>query len=237
LNFSFAKTTTWNSILQDFSQKHWKNMYYFALQLCRNKVRAEDITQTALLRAVKYFPNFAQSQFNASSPADCQYILQNQDRQIWLRNWLMKIVKNVFLNDAAEMEKWSRSNDLEECENTLAAPEAQRSFDLPLEKMQGFDVSILENAFFKEAADDTMKHALEKLNPRQKSVLFLIAEGYAYKEVASILEVPMGTVMSTLSRAIAKVKSELAAHAAPESILETRFNSPFKVGGKHATSQ
>lgn len=49
---------------------------------------------------------------------------------------------------------------------------------------------------------DTLMQALDTLNPETRAVLLLVAiEGCAYAEVAAILEVPVGTVMSRLSRA------------------------------------
>jgi DNA-directed RNA polymerase specialized sigma24 family protein len=56
------------------------------------------------------------------------------------------------------------------------------------------------------AMDDGWKLKLQDLTSRQRSVLFLSAEGYAYKEIATVLAVPVGTVMSNLSRALQKLK-------------------------------
>jgi RNA polymerase sigma factor (sigma-70 family) len=190
-------------------------MYYFALQLSKNKPRAEDIAQSALLRAVKYFPNFAKSQFGTATPSECEELLKNESHQIWLRNWLMKIVKNVFLNDASEMEKWSRLDDIYDApDSALISHQTPQSFDFPLSSSisskEPVSIQQLEAAFFEQAADDDLKKILQLLNSKQKSVLFLIAEGYSYKEVASILEMPIGTVMSTLSRCLSKIRSEMS---------------------------
>lgn len=59
---------------------------------------------------------------------------------------------------------------------------------------------------------NTLIRALDTLNPDARAVLLLVAiEGCAYDEVASILDLPMGTVMSRLSRARRQL-SELLAH-------------------------
>lgn len=59
---------------------------------------------------------------------------------------------------------------------------------------------------------NTLMRALETLNPEARAVLLLVAiEGCAYAEVAQILDLPIGTVMSRLSRARRQL-SELLAH-------------------------
>lgn len=59
---------------------------------------------------------------------------------------------------------------------------------------------------------NTLMRALDTLNPQSRAVLLLVAiEGCAYAEVASILDIPVGTVMSRLSRARRQL-SELLSH-------------------------
>jgi RNA polymerase sigma-70 factor (ECF subfamily) len=46
------------------------------------------------------------------------------------------------------------------------------------------------------------RQAMQTLPPEQRAVVSLVlVEGYAYREAAEILEVPLGTVMSRLARA------------------------------------
>lgn len=54
----------------------------------------------------------------------------------------------------------------------------------------------------REVVAQSMLEALERLPPEQRSLLLWVSvEGLAYEEVADMLEVPIGTVMSRLSRA------------------------------------
>ena len=61
-------------------------------------------------------------------------------------------------------------------------------------------------AFYWAATDDELEARLGDLTETQRSVLFLIAEDFSYKETARILGIPIGTVMSNLSRALKKLK-------------------------------
>lgn len=55
-----------------------------------------------------------------------------------------------------------------------------------------------------------LDRALQRLTPEQRSVLLLVGvEGMSYQEVAGVLGVPMGTVMSRLSRGRERLRAEL----------------------------
>lgn len=57
---------------------------------------------------------------------------------------------------------------------------------------------------------------LQRLPAEQREVLLLVGlEELSYQEVATTLDVPLGTVMSRLSRARARLREELQGHAAP----------------------
>jgi RNA polymerase sigma-70 factor (ECF subfamily) len=59
----------------------------------------------------------------------------------------------------------------------------------------------------REAVAQSMLQAFERLNPEQRSLLLWVTvEGLSYQEVAQILDVPIGTVMSRLSRARAALR-------------------------------
>ncbi len=60
--------------------------------------------------------------------------------------------------------------------------------------------------------DDQIELALARLNPRFRTVLLLIdVDQLSYAEVADLLDVPLGTVMSRLSRARDRVRTCLRA--------------------------
>jgi RNA polymerase sigma-70 factor (ECF subfamily) len=111
-----------------------------------------------------------------------------QMREFGIRPWLLKILHNSFLNRRARQKKAPRSadqHDLEQHHGTDDAGLVDGSVELNLEHM-----------------DEEVTQALDDLPSDFRSVLLMWASmELSYKEIAEILDVPMGTVMSRLHRA------------------------------------
>jgi len=102
-----------------------------------------------------------------------------------LRAWLFSILYRLFL------DKRRRS----------------RRYAAALEHLQGGDEPA-QPSVEREVVAQSALEALEQLPPEQRSLLLWVSvEGLSYQEIADILEVPMGTVMSRLSRARAALRS------------------------------
>lgn len=114
-----------------------------------------------------------------------------------LRPWLFAIMHNVFVNQAKLARNSFASVALDEAA-TVAVPARQ---DLVGDAL---DVAT----------------ALQKLPPLQREVLLLVAlEDFAYADAATALGIPIGTVMSRLASARAKVRelmSDLREHPAAQ---------------------
>jgi RNA polymerase sigma-70 factor (ECF subfamily) len=146
-------------------------MYGAALRLTRNPADAEDLLQEAYLRAYRGFASFKEGTN--------------------LRAWLYRILTNAFINvyrkrqrepqtiSESDVEEWYLYDKLG-AEGAEASAEAQVLESLP---------------------DEDVQEALASL-PDQFRLAVLLAdvEGFSYKEIAEILEVPIGTVMSRLHR-------------------------------------
>ncbi len=101
-----------------------------------------------------------------------------QWRGLNLRAWAFTIMTNLYRNGH---RRRARTTDIDiDAMPEIAAPENR---DDPLERRH-------------------MRAALESLSADSRTVLMLVViEGYSYLEVAAMLDIPIGTVMSRLSRA------------------------------------
>jgi len=96
-----------------------------------------------------------------------------------LAGWLMTIQTNV-------------------CRNRMRSARRQPEI-VPADQAVDIDARQGEND---PLESDRLMRALDQLHPDQRIVLMLVViEGYRYTEVAEMLDVPLGTVMSRLSRA------------------------------------
>jgi RNA polymerase sigma-70 factor (ECF subfamily) len=106
-------------------------------------------------------------------------------REFGIRPWLLKILNNTFLNRHAREKKAPKATDHVTLEQTQASNESGAPPDLDYESL-----------------DEEVKRALDGLKPEFRSVMLLWATNeLSYQEIADVLEVPIGTVMSRLHRA------------------------------------
>jgi RNA polymerase sigma-70 factor (ECF subfamily) len=81
--------------------------------------------------------------------------------------------------------------------------------------------------------DEDVLTALEKIPQHFKEVLVLSdVEGFAYKEIAKVMELPIGTVMSRLHRGRKLLRSELTVYAREFGIGDDDESSKMAQGGK-----
>lgn len=201
-----------NALFVQATQPHWDSLLRFAASLTNNKIEAEDILQNALIKALRFFPRFLKNNFYVTSEVEVSVTLSTPETQAHIKNWLYKITKNTFL-DAFANKSLSKVSQWDELEDELVTDHQGSAADTSVLR-KGATVHPLpqhslgteEEFFYALALDDQWKEKLTKLTSKQRSVLYLAAESYSYKEIASILDIPMGTVMSSLARASEKLR-------------------------------
>jgi len=172
-------------------------LYSAAVRMTRSRTDAEDLVQETYLRAYRGYANFTEGTN--------------------LRAWLFRILTNTFINSYRAKQRRVQETDLDDVE------------DLYLYKrISGIDVASrsAEDTLFEMFTDDEVKDALEALPETfRMPVLLADVEGFSYKEIAEMLDIPIGTVMSRLHRGRKAMQKALLDFATERGLL-TRDPSP-----------
>lgn len=124
--------------------------------------------------------------------------------------WLFRILTNVFLNDYRRKSREPQSTDFSEVE---PADPATISGQFKAEEVEAIRAHLGDEAV----------RAIDRLPPDFRLPFLLSTfEGFSYKEIASILDIPIGTVMSRLFRARRLLKSDLKEYAKASGYLKDR---------------
>jgi RNA polymerase sigma-70 factor (ECF subfamily) len=151
---------------------HLDAAFNLARWLAGNTADAEDVVQDAYLRAYRYFDAFQGGNF---------------------RVWLLTIVRNAFVTWVKE----NRSGRMVFVPDAPAADAAE-----PEETMWGTRPRDPEALLLESIESQALGRLMEQLPAEYREVLLLReVEDLAYKEIAEVTGVPIGTVMSRLSRA------------------------------------
>jgi RNA polymerase sigma factor (sigma-70 family) len=181
------------------------------MSLTHNEAISEDLVQATLMKGLQSFERFVSTQFpGVLEPMEASRAIERPENAAHLKNWLFRILKNTFLDENVKKRSTKyeiSTGDSNDLENTPTSQVEQISF-LPASDREATEQELqrFEKEFANLSLDDGWQAKLQDLTSRQRSALFLSAEGYSYKEISIILAVPMGTVMSNLSRALQKLK-------------------------------
>lgn len=125
------------------------------------------------------------------------------------RAWIFTILTNTYINEYRRRSRAPLPTDFAEVE---PAQEESSPF-LTAEQVDAL----------KERLGDEAKRAIEKVSPELRLVFLLSTfEGMSYKEIAEVVGVPIGTVMSRLFRARKVLREELSAYAREAGFLPGR---------------
>jgi RNA polymerase sigma-70 factor (ECF subfamily) len=154
--------------------QHLDGLYGTALRLTRNRTTAEDLIQDTFLKAWRSFRTF-QDGTNA-------------------RAWLYKILMNAYIDSYRRSTRAPEMVDQEDVGDFYLYAKAQDSEEL---RRAGDPEEIL----LSKIMDADVKDALEQVpEPFRAAVILADLQDFSYREIADILEIPIGTVMSRLYR-------------------------------------
>ena len=147
------------------------NLYTAAYRLTRNAADAEDLVQETFLRAYRGFHQF--------------------EPGTNLKAWIYRILTNTFINSYRKKQREPQTVSDDEVEDWYLYSKMVEDGAEP-----SAEASVLESL-----PDEDVQEALSSLpEPFRIAVLLADVEGFSYKEIAEITEVPIGTVMSRLHR-------------------------------------
>jgi RNA polymerase sigma-70 factor (ECF subfamily) len=159
-------------------------LYPAALRMTRNPSDAEDLVQETLAKAYAAF-----HQFRPGTN---------------LRAWLHRILANTFINSYRKKKR---------------EPVQDLGADIQDEWHVGGDPLLpparsAEAVALEQLTDSDVLQALRELPAEFRAAIYLAdIEGYPYREIAEIMDTPIGTVMSRIHRGRARLRERLARHA------------------------
>lgn len=175
-------------------------LFATALRMTRNRADAEDLVQETFLKGWRAFDSYQQGTN--------------------LRAWLFRIMTNTFINKYNSQQRRPQETELDEVEELFL-----------FRRMGAFDQSKMnqsaEDQMLELFTDEEVKNAIESLPETFRiPVLLSDVEGFSYKEIAEMLEVPIGTVMSRLHRGRKAMQKMLYEYAKERGLVDESLLDP-----------
>ena len=170
---------------------HLDLLFGYALRLCRDRTRAEDLLQESIYRAWRGRAGFK--------------------RGTNFKAWMFRIVTNGFISSRRSEGRAPALIDLDS-----AGEPADAAAAVEEELVRG---STDWARVYQETVEDDLKRAVDELPEEFRAPLLLSALGeLRYKEIGELLRIPVGTVMSRLFRARQRLRESLRGFASARGI-------------------
>lgn len=175
-------------------------LFSTALRMTRNRADAEDLVQETFVKAWRSSATFQEGTN--------------------LRAWLFRIMTNTFINKYNAQQRRPQETELDEVEELFL-----------FRRIGAFDQSKMnqsaEDQLLEFFTDDEVKSAIEELPEMFRiPVLLSDVDGFSYKEIAEMLDVPIGTVMSRLHRGRKVMQKLLYTYAKDRGLVDESLLSP-----------
>ncbi|HJH12596.1 MULTISPECIES: sigma-70 family RNA polymerase sigma factor [Brevibacterium] len=165
-------------------------LYAAAMRMTRNPADAEDLVQEAYLKAYAAFHQY--------KPGTN------------LKAWLYRILTNTFINNYRKKQR----QPLESSDDDIQDWQLHRAASHTSDQGRSAELEALD-----QMPDSDVKEALASLQDDFRMVVYYAdVEGLPYKEIAEIMDTPIGTVMSRLHRGRRQLRDKLADYAAERGI-------------------
>ena len=177
-----------------------------ALRMTRDEAHAEDLVQETYLRAYRFWHRYEQGTN--------------------LKAWLLRIQTNEFINRYRKQKREKAVFDV-------------HNYDVAVETYCDEDTAALppevRTQFLNELMGDEVMAALDQLPIDFRMVVMLVdINDLSYKEVAEVLDCPVGTVMSRLHRARKMMRSSLFEFAVERGIVSKPAAQPEQITSMQA---
>ncbi len=177
---------------EDEALPHLDSLYTMAIRLARNPDDANDLLQETVLRAYRFFHQF-------ESGTNC-------------RAWMLTILFNNFRNGYRKSSREQPASSAEEFERKVEGE------SLRVDPAGSIPEALLSG----QGMEGEVETALAGLPGEFREAILLVdVEELSYQEVSGVLDIPIGTVKSRVSRGRAMLREALTSFAKEHGIIRS----------------